>query len=77
MNRFVSMVTTSAIATLALSSAPSALACGDKLTVLGGGIPFDKIHTSHRHGSLIMYLSPGLAPVGDQQRRAAGPGAHA
>ena len=58
MNRLVSMVTTLAIATFALASAPSALACGDKLTVLGGGIPFDKIHTNHRHGSLIMYLSP-------------------
>jgi hypothetical protein len=58
MNRFVSIFTASAIATLALASAPSALACGDKLTVLGGGIPFDKIHTNHRHGSLIMYLSP-------------------
>ena len=52
------MVTTLGVATLALASAPGALACGDKLTVLGGGIPFDKIHTNHRHGSLIMYLSP-------------------
>lgn len=58
MNRFVSMLATSVVATLALVSAPSALACGDKLTVLGGGIPFDKIHTNHRRGSLIMYLSP-------------------
>jgi len=58
MNRLVSTATTLAITTLALASAPTALACGDKLTVLGGGIPFDKIHTSHRHGSLIMYLSP-------------------
>jgi len=58
MNRVLSMVTTLGVATLALASAPGALACGDKLTVLGGGIPFDKIHTNHRHGSLIMYLSP-------------------
>jgi len=58
MNRLVSMVTTLAIATLALASAPSALACGDKLTVLGGGIPFDRIHTSHRQGSVILYLNP-------------------
>jgi hypothetical protein len=58
MNKLVSTVYALAVATLALASAPSALACGDKLTVLGGGIPFDKIHTTHRHGSLIMYLSP-------------------
>jgi hypothetical protein len=58
MNKFISMATTLAVATLALASAPSALACGDKLTVLGGGIPFERIHTNHRHGSLIMYLSP-------------------
>ena len=58
MNKLISMATTLAIATLALGSAPSVLACGDKLTVLGGGIPFEKIHTNHRHGSLVMYLSP-------------------
>lgn len=58
MNKLLSITTTLAITTLALASAPSALACGDKLTVLGGGIPFDKIHTTHRHGTLVMYLSP-------------------
>jgi hypothetical protein len=58
MDKLISTLTTLAIATLALASAPSALACGDKLTVLGGGIPFEKIHTNHRHGSLVMYLSP-------------------
>jgi len=58
MDKLNSLVATLAIATLALASAPGALACGDKLTVLGGGIPFEKIHTNHRHGSLVMYLSP-------------------
>jgi hypothetical protein len=58
MDRLISAVTTMVIAALALASTPVAQACGDKLTVLGGGIPFDKIHTNHRHGSLIMYLSP-------------------
>jgi hypothetical protein len=58
MNKLFSMLSPLAIATLALASAPCALACGDKLTVLGGGIPFEKIHTTHRHGSLVMYLSP-------------------
>jgi hypothetical protein len=58
MDRIIAVITTLAIAVLALASAPAVLACGDKLTVLGGGIPFDKIHTNHRHGSVIMYLSP-------------------
>ena len=58
MHKLVSVVTTLAIAVLAMASAPTAQACGDKLTVLGGGIPFERIHTNHRHGSLIMYLSP-------------------
>ncbi len=58
MDKLISAVTALAIAALALASAPVARACGDKLTVLGGGIPFEKIHTSHRHGTLVMYLSP-------------------
>jgi|SRR5579862_2502149 len=58
MNKLNSAATGLAIAAFALASSPLAMACGDKLTVLGGGIPFDKIHTNHRHGSLIMYLSP-------------------
>jgi hypothetical protein len=58
MDKLISAVTALVIAVLALASAPTAQACGDKLTVLGGGIPFDKIHTNHRHGSVIMYLSP-------------------
>jgi hypothetical protein len=58
MNKLISVVSALVVAGLALASAPLAQACGDKLTVLGGGIPFDKIHTNHRHGSLIMFLSP-------------------
>jgi hypothetical protein len=58
MNRVISTFATLTIGTLALTSAPGALACGDKLTVLGGGIPFEKIHTNHRHGSLVMYMTP-------------------
>jgi hypothetical protein len=52
------LATVTALAIAMLASTPLAQACGDKLTVLGGGIPFDKIHTNHRHGSVIMYLSP-------------------
>lgn len=58
MDKSISTATALVIAALAFASAPTARACGDKLTVLGGGIPFDKIHTNHRHGSVIMYLSP-------------------
>jgi hypothetical protein len=58
MNRLLTTVTAVTVAVLALASVPAARACGDKLTVLGGGIPFEKIHTNHRRGSLIMYLSP-------------------
>ena len=58
MDKLSSTVATLAVTALAIVSAPVGLACGDKLTVLGGGIPFEKIHTSHRHGSLIMYMSP-------------------
>jgi hypothetical protein len=58
MNKLISVASTLALAVLAFASTPVAKACGDKLTVLGGGIPFDKIHTNHRHGSVIMYLSP-------------------
>ena len=58
MNKLYSTVTALTITALALTSPPAVQACGDKLTVLGGGIPFDRIHTSHRNGSLILYLSP-------------------
>jgi len=58
MNKLLSLAATLALATFVLASATTARACGDKLTVLGGGIPFEKIHTNHRHGSLVMYLSP-------------------
>ena len=58
MNRLFSLVGGLGVALLVLASPPVAQACGDKLTVLGGGLPFDRIHTNHRHGSLILYLSP-------------------
>ena len=46
------------VAVLALASPPTAQACGDQLTVLGKGNRFERTHTNHRHGTLIMYLSP-------------------
>ena len=58
MDKLISMLTALGLAVLAMASPPAAQACGDKLTVLGGGIPFERIHTNHRHGSLVLYLSP-------------------
>jgi hypothetical protein len=36
----------------------AALACGDKLVALGGGVPFDRIHSDHP-GNVLLYLNPG------------------
>jgi len=38
-------------------SVSAALACGDKLVALGGGVPFDRIHAA-RPGSVILFLNP-------------------
>ena len=35
----------------------AALACGDKLVALGGGVPFDRIHSAHP-GNVLLYLNP-------------------
>jgi hypothetical protein len=35
----------------------TAIACGDKLVALGGGVPFDRIH-ERRAGNVILYLNP-------------------
>jgi len=37
--------------------ASAALACGDKLVALGGGVPFDRIHSDHP-GNVLLYLNP-------------------
>ena len=58
MNKLYAMATALTVVALAMVNAPAAQACGDKLTVLGGGIPFDRVHSSHRQGSLILYLRP-------------------
>ncbi len=58
MHRLYAMVTALTVAALTMVNPPAAQACGDKLTVLGGGIPFDRVHSSHRQGSLILYLRP-------------------
>jgi len=58
MSKLYSLVVAVVMMVIALANPPPAGACGDKLTVLGGGIPFDRVHANHRHGSLILYLSP-------------------
>ena len=57
MNKRMHLSAAATVVALVMAGSPAALGCGDKLTVLGGGIPFDRIHTSHRNGSLILYLS--------------------
>lgn len=36
----------------------AAIACGDKLVALGGGVPFDRIHAPPRPGNIILFLNP-------------------
>jgi hypothetical protein len=58
MSKLYSLVIALVVMVIAQAHSPLARACGDKLTVLGGGLPFDRIHTSQRQGSMILYLSP-------------------
>ena len=36
----------------------AALACGDKLVALGGGVPFERIHVAQHPGNVILFLNP-------------------
>jgi hypothetical protein len=58
MTKLLVLAATLSVAFLGLVASPVGQACGDKLTILGGGIPFDRIHTDHRHGSVLLYLNP-------------------
>ena len=55
MNAYTHRMVMGAAAGLLLVSA--AMACGDKLVALGGGVPFDRIH-ARRAGHVILYLNP-------------------
>jgi len=46
-------------AALGLLSLSAALACGDKLVALGGGVPFERMHVAQHPGRVILYLNPG------------------
>jgi hypothetical protein len=41
-----------------VSAVPPALACGDKLMVLGGGLPFERVHVGRRQSNVILFLNP-------------------
>jgi hypothetical protein len=45
-------------AAVGLLSLSAALACGDKLVALGGGVPFERIHVARHPGTVILYLNP-------------------
>ena len=38
-----------------MAVAPSILACGEKLTGLGGGVPFARIHPEHYVGQIVVF----------------------
>jgi hypothetical protein len=40
---------------------PAALACGDKLVALGGGMSFERVFSSRHPGKLILFLRPDSA----------------
>ena len=58
MKKLLVVAATMTVAILGLTASPVGRACGDKLTILGGGIPFDRIHSNHHHGTVLLYLSP-------------------
>lgn len=52
-------------AAISLISPSVSQACGDKLVVLGGGVPFERIHKSQHPGNVVLFVYP------DSQLRAA------
>ena len=56
MKRSIALV--SGVATAVLASLPgAATACGDKLSVIGGGVTFDKFAAEHR-GNVVLLVEP-------------------
>ncbi|MFO1375765.1 MAG: hypothetical protein U1F14_01990 [Steroidobacteraceae bacterium] len=55
-----------------LSVASAGLACGDKLSAVGGGIPFERIHPTHPAGRIVIYAPRDsvLRRVNDELRLA-------
>jgi hypothetical protein len=43
---------------MGMAVAPSIQACGDKLTGLGGGVPFARIHPEHYVGQIVVFARP-------------------
>ncbi len=66
--------TAAVVATIcAISLAGSALACGDKLVALGGGVGFERLMVSRNPGHIVLLLEPGtgLAAANDKYNLAA------
>jgi hypothetical protein len=55
---------------IGLLSASIALACGDKLSAIGGGVRFERIHASRHPGKIVLYVPAGsnLARANDEAR---------
>jgi len=45
-----------------LLAAGTALACGDKLSAMGGGIRFERVHAARHPGRVLLYM-PGESPL--------------
>lgn len=50
-----------AAAAAILLASGSADACGDKLSVIGGGVSFDRVSRDQYHGNVVMLLAPNSA----------------
>lgn len=49
------------VALLASAAGGTALACGDKLAAMGGGIRFERVHVARHPGRVMLYLPEGSA----------------
>lgn len=58
MKKLLVVAATATVAVLSVITSPAIRACGDKLTILGGGIPFDRIHSARTVGTVVLYLVP-------------------
>ena len=47
-----------AAAVLVVTVPVPAHACGDKLSVIGGGVSFDRVNENQYHGNIVMLLEP-------------------
>jgi hypothetical protein len=55
-------------ASLSAALAGSAMACGDKLVALGGGVGFERVMVSRHPGNIIMLLEPATGLTAANER---------